>query len=67
LVISFHSLEDRVVKQMFWEKKSQIIETPMANIHLFHTMKTIYPTKEEVEENLASRSAKLRILIKKHE
>jgi 16S rRNA C1402 N4-methylase RsmH len=30
-------------------------------------MKTIYPSKEEVEENLASRSAKLRILIKKHE
>jgi 16S rRNA C1402 N4-methylase RsmH len=39
----------------------------MENIHLFHTLKAVYPTKEEIAENMASRSAKLRTLIKKHE
>lgn len=66
-VISFHSIEDIVTKNIFWQKKSQILQTPMENIHLFHTPKAIYPSKEEVEENKASRSAKLRVLIKKQE
>jgi 16S rRNA C1402 N4-methylase RsmH len=30
-------------------------------------MKTVYPSKEEVDKNKASRSGKLRTLIKKHE
>lgn len=67
IVITFHSLEDRVVKNIFWENKQKIIETPTENIHLFKTKKTIYPTKEEVELNKASRSSKLRVLIKNNE
>lgn len=66
-VITFHSLEDIVTKNIFWQKKQDIIQTPMENIHLYHTPKVVYPSKEEIKENKASRSAKLRILIKKRE
>ena len=52
VVISFHSLEDRIVKKFFKEKgeKSEII----------------VPTEEEIKENPRSRSAKMRVLIKKN-
>ncbi len=63
-VISFHSLEDKTVKNFFWEKKEAIDITPMGNIHHYKTSKVVYPTKAEVEENNASRSAKLRTLTK---
>ncbi len=67
LVITFHSLEDRVVKNMFWELKNIEQQTEFEVIKFFKTLKVIYPTKEEVEENKASRSAKLRVLVKKNE
>jgi 16S rRNA (cytosine1402-N4)-methyltransferase len=53
VVISFHSLEDRIVKRFFKEKgmKGEII----------------IPTKEEIKRNPRSRSAKMRVLIKKIE
>lgn len=56
-VISFHSIEDRIVKRLFKklkeEEKGQII-----------TKKPIVPTEEELEGNPRARSAKLRILEK---
>ena len=56
-VISFHSLEDRIVKNFYKEKvgeeKAKII-----------TKKPIGPSEEEVERNPRSRSAKLRVLEK---
>lgn len=63
-VITFHSLEDKTVKNIFWNKKEEIDITPMGNEHKFQAKKTIYPTKEEIEQNNSSRSAKLRTLVK---
>ncbi len=55
VVISFHSLEDRIVKNFF---KNNIL-----NINLL-TKKPIAPTRQEVAINARSRSAKLRAAIK---
>jgi 16S rRNA (cytosine1402-N4)-methyltransferase len=57
VVISFHSLEDRIVKNFFKnQSKEGLIEAS--------TKKPIKPTKEEVKINPRSRSAKLRAAIK---
>jgi len=53
-IISFHSLEDRIVKHFF--KKNQ-------NIKII-TKKPIIATKEELEINPRARSAKLRVIEK---
>jgi 16S rRNA (cytosine1402-N4)-methyltransferase len=55
VVISFHSLEDRIVKHFFKTVQIQGIGTIL-------TKKPIIPTEEEMRENPASRSAKLRAL-----
>jgi 16S rRNA (cytosine1402-N4)-methyltransferase len=57
VVISFHSLEDRIVKNFFKEKGT-------AKLGKIITKKPITPTDEEVSRNRRSRSAKLRILEK---
>ncbi len=51
LIITFHSLEDRIVKQFFAKSESlrELDESP------------ITPTKEEIRNNRRARSAKLRI------
>lgn len=56
LVISFHSLEDRIVKIVF---KKFVKENPHFKIL---TKKPIIPTNEEILENSRSRSAKLRVI-----
>ena len=56
-VISFHSLEDRIVKQYFKKLKEEEKGTLV-------TKKAIIPTKEETKENPRARSAKLRIIQK---
>jgi 16S rRNA (cytosine1402-N4)-methyltransferase len=53
--ISFHSLEDRLVKDFF--KKNAVGTHPALTII---TPKVIVPTKEEIIENASARSAKLR-------
>lgn len=53
-VISFHELEDRIVKKFFLQKKSE-------KSVLIVTKKPIVPGVEEVSNNPRSRSAKLRI------
>lgn len=57
-VISFHSIEDRIVKQMFKEK---------ANLDeaVIITKKPIVASDQEIQENPRARSAKLRIIEKK--
>ncbi|MDD9868118.1 MAG: 16S rRNA (cytosine(1402)-N(4))-methyltransferase RsmH [Candidatus Campbellbacteria bacterium] len=57
-VISFHSIEDRFVKQFFAEK-NKLKEATLL------TKKPIVPSQDELKENKRSRSAKLRIAIKK--
>jgi 16S rRNA (cytosine1402-N4)-methyltransferase len=53
-VISFHSLEDGIVKNDFRQKKTE-------GVYDVLTKKPIQPTREEVVANPRSRSAKLRI------
>lgn len=56
-VISFHSLEDRIVKEFFRQKAQEGAGTLV-------TKKPIIPSEEEIKENPKSRSSKLRIIIK---
>lgn len=56
-VISFHSLEDRVVKQFFKQKEDEGVGERI-------TKRPITPTEEEILHNPRSRSAKLRIIKK---
>jgi 16S rRNA (cytosine1402-N4)-methyltransferase len=56
-IISFHSLEDRIVKQTFKELAERGVGTVI-------TRKPIAPTNEELLENPRARSAKLRIFEK---
>jgi len=53
VIISFHSLEDRIVKSKF-------IEMAKKNIFRVLTKKPITPHESEIGENIRSRSAKLR-------
>ena len=53
-VISFHSLEDRLVKNNFKQNESE-------SIYKIITKKPIVPTREEIADNRRARSAKLRI------
>ncbi len=69
-IISFHSLEDRIVKNYFkkWSKScicpSDAFRCTCGNNHALGkviTRKPIIPTKEEIKQNPRSRSSKLRI------
>lgn len=56
-IISFHSLEDRIVKRFFKEKEKEGLAKVI-------TKRPIVPTDEEIQANPRSRSAKLRIIEK---
>ena len=69
-VITFHSLEDRIVKNIFKEVTSidpkvkglpNIPDAYLPNYELVNN-KAIEPTSEELENNNRSRSAKLRVI-----
>lgn len=55
-VISFHSLEDRIVKWFFKQKKEEGILEIL-------TKKPITPSDKEMENNPRARSAKLRVVV----
>lgn len=68
LIITFHSLEDRLVKKFFMEleKPPVGVEKAMYQSHgdpIFKriTKKPVIPAQEELDENPRSRSAKLRV------
>ncbi|MBR7132188.1 MAG: 16S rRNA (cytosine(1402)-N(4))-methyltransferase RsmH [Clostridia bacterium] len=71
-IITFHSLEDRMVKQKFKEYCTGCTCPPDFPICVcgntpkgrLLTRKPIEPTAQELEENPRSRSAKLRVIIK---
>jgi 16S rRNA (cytosine1402-N4)-methyltransferase len=54
LCISFHSLEDRTVKQFFKEKEEE------GKLEII-TKRVVVPTAEEIAQNPSARSAKLRV------
>ncbi|HMY67631.1 MAG TPA: 16S rRNA (cytosine(1402)-N(4))-methyltransferase RsmH [Leptospiraceae bacterium] len=56
-VISFHSLEDRIIKQKFKEQEK-------LGHYKIITKKPVTPSDAELKENPASRSAKMRVLKK---
>jgi 16S rRNA (cytosine1402-N4)-methyltransferase len=71
-VVTFHSLEDKIVKYFFKslsENKSISRYVPVTEqpdtLFILPQKKAIVPTETEVSENLPSRSAKLRYGIKK--
>ena len=57
IIISFHSLEDRIVKNFFRDEKRK-------NSLKILTKKPIIPDEEEIKNNPRSRSAKLRAALK---
>lgn len=72
-VISYHSLEDRLVKQMFKTISTAVTTADNFSLHavlrdadfLLHTKKPILPTDQEIAANPRARSAKLRIIERK--
>ena len=69
-IITFHSLEDRIVKEAFRKQENPCICPPQFPVCVCGkkplgrviTRKPILPSKEELEVNPRSRSAKLRVL-----
>jgi len=67
VVISFHSIEDRLVKNLFKHKeKIHEKKIPIKNDFLpeFKVSKLIIPSDEEVKMNVRSRSARMRVITK---
>jgi 16S rRNA (cytosine1402-N4)-methyltransferase len=69
-VISFHSLEDRVVKHFFRERATEFLDRPEwpaprpnpKYIFRLITSRPVIPTDAEIERNPRARSAKLRVV-----
>jgi len=72
-VISFHSGEDRVVKQFLRERGAAWLDTPrhpntVPNPkHHLRDVKRYLPGEEEIEKNPRARSARLRVAIRNEE
>ncbi|MDH5717230.1 MAG: 16S rRNA (cytosine(1402)-N(4))-methyltransferase RsmH [Spirochaetia bacterium] len=70
IMISFHSLEDRLIKHEFISREKIFTDDPFAKSNFVYgdykiiTKKPIVPSDEEIELNSRARSAKMRILEK---
>jgi 16S rRNA (cytosine1402-N4)-methyltransferase len=68
-VISFHSLEDRIVKDFFREQSRDLVNPPYEQIYAVErkatlkevNRKPLLPSEDEIRNNPRARSAKLRI------
>ena len=68
-IISFHSLEDRIVKEFLRSQSKDLVNPPYERIHEVErkailkeiTRKPITPSDEEINSNPRARSAKLRV------
>lgn len=71
-VISFHSLEDRIVKDFFRDQSRDLVNPPYEKIYEHErkavvkilNKKPILPSEQEIDENPRARSAKLRVIEK---
>ncbi len=69
-VITFHSLEDKICKDVFRQRSKEnpmfkgLPNMPEEYLPELKTLKKIKPDKKEIEENKRSRSATLRVAIK---
>jgi len=71
-VISYHSLEDRIVKNFFRKLEKPLETDPEKSLKSIYadplvkiiTSKPVKPSDQEVEVNPRSRSAKLRVIEK---
>jgi 16S rRNA (cytosine1402-N4)-methyltransferase len=72
-VISFHSGEDRAVKQFLRERSAAWLDTParpntLPNPHRhLRDVKRFLPSEEEMARNPRARSARLRVAIRNEE
>ncbi|HIQ98422.1 MAG TPA: 16S rRNA (cytosine(1402)-N(4))-methyltransferase RsmH [Candidatus Scybalocola faecavium] len=74
-IITFHSLEDRIVKTIFKKNENPCVCPPNFPVCMCGrkskgkviTRKPIIPSEKEMEENPRSKSAKLRVFMKKTE
>lgn len=71
-MISFHSLEDRIVKEYFREQSKELVNPPYERIYeeerkavlKLVNKKPITPSDQEIKDNPRARSAKLRVVEK---
>lgn len=72
-VISFHSGEDRVVKNFLRERAAEWLDTPLHPntvpnpCHHLRNVKRFLPGEEEINRNPRSRSARLRVAVRNEE
>ncbi len=71
-VLSYHSLEDRIVKHLFREVCTPLKDPVTGKVAVpsafeLITPKAVVPSDQEIQENQRARSAKFRVILKKSE
>ena len=61
VIVAFHSLEDKIIKNFFKKNDYKNFENPERNFFRIITKKPVTPSLEEIKINPNSRSAKLRV------
>ena len=61
VILAFHSLEDKIIKNFFKKNDYQNFNNDNKNVFKIITKKPITPSLEEIKINPSSKSAKLRV------